>query len=758
MRNLPLAYRRLLAVYGAVSVLLWIVPLLSILHAESSAVVATVAFFGAGVSTRSLLRADYGVRRTLLLEEAALLVPLVLLTASLLWRPNCGYAQGLMFYLLFPVLTVPFAVGLMALLHALNARRPILLFSLVGILLILIPPIYDIGFHPQFYTYNHVFGGLLGPVYEDQLAVRPGLFSFRALTLIWAGFFLSVSGYLSGRIPVHPSAFLGVMIACCYAFAADLGMITTAEKLQDELGAVRHTSHFDIYYDPDYLTADELDLIAEDHEFRYDMLEQRLHVVIGSRIQSYIYPDPDTKARLTGARRTNVAPVWLRRPQTHVLYARYGQVFTHELAHVFSREFGLPLLNASISVGLVEGVAVALEPPDGGPTPREQVSAAILSDGSALEALARSRDLSQAIAARLSPLGFWTDRGAVSYTAMGSFVQFLIETYGIERFKRAYAWADFDSVYGKSAEELAREWSAFVVDLPAVSPSAHDLVSARFAMPSLFEKDCPHYVPPHRRAVERARSALLRGDTLRAEDEVQDALRYRPDYLPALEMWSGLRIDRRDGRSVLARMDTTMLDTLSAPLYMYVGDARALVGDYAEARLLYDAALSRLPSHAHESRSRVLLRRAAISDSLQSPDALHALAALRHVREERYEQAFALMRTTSRADLKGSVPVLGGELVRRRLVWLAHLAYRSKRLEDASAYADSAALAYAAVGAFNEAAVHEDLRKRVEWTAEREFEQIAGRAGQAAFRRRAAKGPPAMRDVAAEGLWIQYRK
>ena len=63
--------------------------------------------------------------------------------------------------------------------------------------------------------------------------------------------------------------------------------------------------------------------MAEDHEFRYAQLARQLEIDGPERIASYLYPNVVTKARLTGARTTNVAPVWLRRPQVHVLLTAY---------------------------------------------------------------------------------------------------------------------------------------------------------------------------------------------------------------------------------------------------------------------------------------------------------------------------------------------------------------------------------------------------------------------------------------------------
>ena len=70
----------LLAVYGGMTLLLVALPLVQVLHAESSALTALVAFFAAG--THAVYRFDCGdgPGRVLRHNEAALLLPLAGLT------------------------------------------------------------------------------------------------------------------------------------------------------------------------------------------------------------------------------------------------------------------------------------------------------------------------------------------------------------------------------------------------------------------------------------------------------------------------------------------------------------------------------------------------------------------------------------------------------------------------------------------------------------------------------------------------------
>ena len=141
-----------LLVYGGLGLLLWGVPLFNLLHAESSAVVAGAAFFAAGLSSIALFGRRAFFRGVLVRQAAALLVPWLLLTLTLLWVPNCGYGQGLVFYLLFAPVSVVLAVAVAYAVSGTRWRFKKTAFLLIGLAVALLTPLYDLGFHPQFYV------------------------------------------------------------------------------------------------------------------------------------------------------------------------------------------------------------------------------------------------------------------------------------------------------------------------------------------------------------------------------------------------------------------------------------------------------------------------------------------------------------------------------------------------------------------------------------------------------------------------------
>ncbi|MFB6230614.1 MAG: hypothetical protein ABEL04_05600 [Salinibacter sp.] len=604
--------RRVCAVYLGLSVLLSPVPLLNVLQAESSAVVALVAFFVAGYSALgAFATAEASLVRVLARQEAALIIPLGVLTLAQLWAPNCTYAQGLLFYALFPGVTVVLAVALAYALEGTHWARPGLAFGMIGGLIVLGGPLYDLGLHPQFYTYNHVFGGVLGPIYDEQLAVRPGLFAFRGLTLLWALAAVLVGRWLRGMGPRWGLPICALAIGAVYAGSAPLGINTPAWYLQEQLGGHKRTPHFDLYYDPEQVDEADVAALAKVHEARYEWVRRRLHLRTDAespRIQSYIYPNPDVKGRLTGARTTSVSPVWLPRPQVHLLRSRVSTSLGHELAHAVSRPYGLPGLRASWAPGLIEGWAVALEPPAPGPSPDDLVLTATLADTSTgLTAEAT------AIANRLSPWGFWTGRGAVSYATMGSFVQYLLDRYGPEKLKRVYAWANFEDVYGRSLQALATGWAAHLRRTSIVSRGAHEVVTRQFTSPSLFEKKCPHYVPPSRQHLQAARQAARRQDTAQAVANLRRALAAQPQFAAAHEALARFHLAQGRAEAVVHQLDTLDTGVRTLNLRVALADAEVLLGNVETARTLYARARARAPQSAPAVRTRMALREAVAS-------------------------------------------------------------------------------------------------------------------------------------------------
>jgi len=610
------SYLLVALVYAVLCVALWPWPLLGLLHVESSAVVAGVGFFASGWAALALFRRGATLGAATVRLVALLAVPLGLLTLSLLWRPNCGFFQGLGLYVLFTVPSVVLAVALAWALDAAGWKRRRLWFGLVGLAAALLPVGWDLGLHPQLYTYNHVWGGVLGPIYDEELAVRPGLFWFRGLTLLWALALVVLGDWMRGRRRGWTWLAVGMGIVGVYAATPVLGFNTREAALRDALGSHIATDRFDVYYDSSAVSEGDLRVIADEAAYRYERLREELGVDVSGRIAVYLYPDARAKAMLTGAGETSVAPVWVSRPRMHLTVGRFEDSFAHELAHVFAREFGMPVLRASPAVGLVEGLAVALEPPDGRPSPGAQVAAAVRAQATA-ELYARG--LAEDLVARLSPFGFWTGRGAVSYTTMGAFVRHLLDEHGPERLRTAYRTGDFERAYGIALDSLAVGWQRAVLALPP-DPEAEALVARRFTRPSLFEARCPHWVAPWKRAFRAGADALEAGDGEEAYRRFAEAARLGPAEPAALAAWGRLALSHGETDAVIDTLEAALavVDSLAAsPVLARLRDAHALAGHADRADTLLAEALAAYPAYEREARAVLRLRAALAPEALR---------------------------------------------------------------------------------------------------------------------------------------------
>ena len=635
--RLPPVPRRLLGpalAYGALGAGLWAVPLVGTLQVEGAAVVAAAACLVSAAWGAGQLKQGRDAAAVLAEAAALALIPVALLGVSALWRANCGWAQGLGLALQFVPAAAAFGVGLAAAAVGFGLRRAGTAAVLAAVGVGLGGAAFDLGLHPQVYTYSHVFGGVLGPIYDERLAVRPGLLSFRMLTLLWTGALVAFGAWRTARRRGEQgrsgAALLGLLgvIAAAYLFAPALGFLTPESSVRAVLSRHAQRDGLDLYTDPAATTPAEAERLADLARYRLDAVEKRLGASSSSPVQVYVYADADQKARLVGARETSVAPVWLPTPQVHLLRSRVEGSLAHELAHAVSREFGLPGLHATLAVGLVEGLAVAVEPPDGLPHPHDLVAAAAryqdaaLGPGSAGIGTRYADGLAEAVGASLSPLGFWGGRGAVSYTTAGSFVAFLLDRYGPAPLRAAYARADFEGAYGKTPAVLADEWAAFI-GTREPSAVATAVVEAQFSRPSLFEQRCPHHEPRTDRLL-RAAYAAEPSDLEKAERLAAAARASDPAHADALFYWSRLRLasaGREEASGIADRLaPRTASDSADASRWSRFGDALVLARAPGRAEAAYDRAAALQPAYALGTPLLLAAKRALAGH----PDALRA--------------------------------------------------------------------------------------------------------------------------------------
>ncbi|HTK82486.1 MAG TPA: hypothetical protein VL633_09365 [Bacteroidota bacterium] len=479
-----------------VSAILLQFPLFNYLGYEFSVAIAFILAIIVGIRTISLFRSKFpgGENLTVgnfwktvadLFKESAwpFFLPFVLASLNVLLVKNCSYGEGVVFYLLIPGVTTVWSIAL-ASFCAVAVRRSATVYALL-LLGTLLYPLYLGYATPQIYSYSFIYGYFPGFSYDEVLRVSTPLILFRGLTMLVAAALLLLTGFVILRRSDSASkkakaygiavALIGLVIVTAWIYRVRLSWETSAGFTQTALGREISTEHFKIYYSQESFSDAEIARVALEHEFRFQQVSEALRVSFQGRIDSYIYPDLETKRRFIGAGNTNIAKPWRR--EIHLNKESWEDVLKHELVHVLAGEFGMPVIHAHYNIGLVEGLAMAVDPEFGNRT-LEQYAAAMIRFGIV-------RDPVRLV----KPVGFATQASTVSYVMMGAFCKFLVDRFGIVHFKELYGGASVEDVYGVSFGRLADDWQHSLdrIDVPA---SWRPHIEFYFRRPSIFAKEC----------------------------------------------------------------------------------------------------------------------------------------------------------------------------------------------------------------------------------------------------------------------------
>jgi tetratricopeptide (TPR) repeat protein len=476
---------------------------------------------------------------------------------------------------------------------------------------------------PQVFAFSPLFGWWPGSLYDEAIAPTAALWIHRSAVFIGAvgiavgaGSLQTAPGRL-GRWPVRDRAAAGIGASLCLVAGAVLlsgdrwGFRTGRATIQAELDTRVESEHFVLHL-PHGTSETAAQQVRFDHEFHYQRLREWFGTEPAGRIHSYVYPDAQTKGRLLGAARTQIARPWAAEIHIQGVRSRHPSL-GHELAHVFAAGWARGVLAVParagvwVNMGLVEGVAEAAELP-AGPLSHHQAAAALVELGQA-----------PPITAIMSPAGFWSRASGRAYTVAGSFVRWLRDTHGVPALRRAYREASFDHLPGGLAG-AEKDWQAWLQRTVKLSARMRRTAAHRYRRRSIFQRTCPHLTADLRR---RATTEMQRGDLTAARTLLDRAFGYHPD--PTSYLGLVRRYDRagqaKEARQLLARTRTA-----TVPDRTGLDEAQALLawraGDTERARQIFDRArrewtrFSQL--RANEARLWALTHTASTSDALRA--------------------------------------------------------------------------------------------------------------------------------------------
>ncbi|MBP1691452.1 MAG: hypothetical protein H6Q32_804, partial [Bacteroidetes bacterium] len=524
------------------------------------------------------------------LNLALLLIPFGVILLNGFFVPLCDIAEGTLFFILLPVVSVTFSValGLFCAVHYRRCKKVFLFFAILTIVYAAF-----IGYYaPAIDSYNFFYGYFPGFSYDELLLLDLPLILFRVLTLALAGLLVWLTQLIvRNSAPEHgairkgwklllvlwreyslPTVIVVAIAALLYLFRCEIGWESTAGFIQGRLGSMRETANFVIWYDSTSYRGAEAERIVAEHEFQLARILSAFNLPRTEKITSYVYPDAESKRRYVGAGMTEFAKPWNR--EIHITAQGAESVLQHELVHVVAAPFGVPVINASLSPGLVEGLAVAVEE-TWGFRPLAQYAAAL-----------HRAELAPAIDRMMSVTGFGAQSSAISYVLAGAFCRHLIDTYGMRALLAVYRNGDYDEAYGKPLEDLITEWRGSL-DSVAVDDQTLAAVDVFFRRPTIFGKVCA------RLHARRTREAQQLFETHRYE-EAQTLFRELASTGGGYAAYAGLIASLHRQQAYVEA--TNLYDSLVAhdshprrylPLALTAGDAAWAMGNTFRARTLY---------------------------------------------------------------------------------------------------------------------------------------------------------------------------
>jgi tetratricopeptide (TPR) repeat protein len=582
-------------------------PLLNYLGYEFSLVIALAGSCVAGVLTISIVRREHvaegsdaeertraalaSLRSALMGCSVLLIVPFVIMAGNAFFVKNCSLIEGVGFYFLLALVSTLFSCCVAFFLAVQYRHATVIFFLFVAVTVL-----YAIGlgyFTPAIFSYNFFYGYFPGLTYDEVVSLSWTLVLFRLFTVALGVLFAWMGVLVVCHIPhgggtwrrtlvlakilVRPryrwlSLLVVLSLGLLFEYRCDVGFETTTNYLRQKLESKFTTRHFVIHYAPDSFSDEEIRRFGAEHEFRLHQIMEEFALRRVDPLESFVYPSADLKRRLIGAGSTNIAKPWSR--QMHITRDALWSSLKHEMVHIVAGVFGRPVIRASLSTGLVEGLATAVVRGWGNRTVHQYAAALY------------AFDLAPDITGMMSFAGFASQVPSVSYVLAGSFCRYLIDRYGIRKIVLLYQSEDYSGVYGRTLEELVSEWRRYLERFPVVD-SERGVVDALFREPAIFEKVCARVVAERN---AEARKAFARSDYAQAESLYQTSYGEAGGYRAfAGYVSSAFFLGRFD--SVVAAYERVVVGSARSLQYLHlfllIGDAFWTLGDTETAKGLY---------------------------------------------------------------------------------------------------------------------------------------------------------------------------
>ncbi len=455
-------------------------PLTKVLGYEFSVINALLLTILTGIFTIRWLKKNSIISGTYITVIVLILfIPLSINIINSLFTEFCSFKDGILFYSVITGPSVFIGAGIAFFVAYLSDRLRYILFVILIFLIALIPVI-EIYFYPQIYFYNPIIAYFPGSIYDEGLAVDLKLILYRFLNLIFIGlvYYIIVKDYkrihrLKNSILVFSITILFFSISPCLGFSTNKVIINNL--LVKKIETAQYIIHMD-----ESINKNESWLISLFTEYYFQNLRNSIKETPSQQINIFIFKDSKQKRKYFGSESADVAKPWLY--QIYLSQESWRETLKHEMAHIFSAEFGSTIfkLAGGFSPFLIEGFAMSQDPF------KDNLSIDYLS--AINYAFKEGIDLGQLASINK----FFETQSLAAYIVAGSFAKFLIDNFGIDKFKEYYKTNDINSTYQIQPDSIYNTFLSFIRN-KQIYQNVHTFYYY-FGRQSITQKVCPRFV------------------------------------------------------------------------------------------------------------------------------------------------------------------------------------------------------------------------------------------------------------------------
>lgn len=382
-------------------------------------------------------------------------------------------------------------------------------------------------------------------------------------------------------------SFLAIGISIIFYFFVTplFGWTTTDSRLKEELSFRVESEHYVLYAD-ERIHSKVIEQIVLNQEFYYSQLRNYFLGEPEIKINSFIFFDSKQKKELFGSDAADVAKPWLN--SIYVSLDSWESTLKHEIAHCFTASFGTGVfkLAAGFNPALIEGIAEAAD------------GFYDENDIHHLASLAFKNEFNVDLTKVFSGFSFFSSVSSLSYIYSGSFIQYLVDQYGIEKVKQFYRTNNFKDSFSAELIETAKDYENFLNSL--TTNDTKEKAIYYFGRKPLIMKVCPRYIAS---ALRDAWELYSLKEYDKAEKRFKHIL-IKADNYSAVVGLSKI-YEEKDSLNKAIGLFTSYQDKFTGTsneydLLLRLADLNINISEFGKARELYNSLVSAKPNRRLE--------------------------------------------------------------------------------------------------------------------------------------------------------------